>query len=53
MLDGYDWSKGTLRFPIDQSLPRQLTARLVEVKLVHLRSSSCTNHAHRGQHALR
>jgi hypothetical protein len=30
-LDGYDWSKDTLRFLIDQRLPRQLTARLVEV----------------------
>jgi uncharacterized protein YdhG (YjbR/CyaY superfamily) len=39
-LDGYDWSKGTLRFPIDQPLPRKLVARLVEVKLAHLRSSA-------------
>jgi uncharacterized protein YdhG (YjbR/CyaY superfamily) len=38
-LEGYDWSKGTLRFPIDEPLPRQLTARLVEVKLAHLRPS--------------
>jgi uncharacterized protein YdhG (YjbR/CyaY superfamily) len=39
-LESYDWSKGTLRFPVDQPLPRQLTARLVEVKLAHLRSSA-------------
>jgi uncharacterized protein YdhG (YjbR/CyaY superfamily) len=37
-LEGYTWSKGTLRFPIDEPLPRELTARLVEVKLAHLRS---------------
>jgi uncharacterized protein YdhG (YjbR/CyaY superfamily) len=39
-LDGYAWSRGTLRFPIDEPLPRQLTGRLVEVKLAHLRSSA-------------
>jgi uncharacterized protein YdhG (YjbR/CyaY superfamily) len=27
-LDGYDWSKGTLRFAVDQPLPRELVARL-------------------------
>lgn len=32
-LDGYDWSKGTLRFPVDEPLPPDLVARLVEVKL--------------------
>jgi uncharacterized protein YdhG (YjbR/CyaY superfamily) len=37
-LDGYDWSKGTLRFPVDEPLPRKLVARLVEVKLEHLKS---------------
>ena len=31
-LRGYDWSKGTLRFPTDASVPRELVARLVEVK---------------------
>lgn len=36
LLDGYDWSKGTLRFPVDQPLPPELVARLVEVKLAHL-----------------
>ncbi len=35
-LHGYDWSKGALRFPTDESLPRELVARLVEVKLQHL-----------------
>jgi len=35
-LDGYDWSKGTLRFPVDEPLPRELIARLVAVKLEHL-----------------
>ncbi len=36
VLDGYDWNKGTLRFPTDEPLPRELVARLVEVKLAHL-----------------
>lgn len=39
-LEGYDWNMGTLRFPIDEPLPRQLTARLIEVKPAHLRSSA-------------
>jgi uncharacterized protein YdhG (YjbR/CyaY superfamily) len=38
-LDGYDWSKGTLRFPTDEPLPRDLVARLVEAKLAHLRAT--------------
>ena len=36
LLDGYDRSKGTLRFPVDEPLPDELVARLVEVKLRHL-----------------
>ena len=36
LLEGYDWSKGTLRFPVDAPLPRKLVARLIEVKLQHL-----------------
>jgi uncharacterized protein YdhG (YjbR/CyaY superfamily) len=36
VLEGYDWSKGTLRFPADEPLPRELVGRLVEVKLAHL-----------------
>jgi uncharacterized protein YdhG (YjbR/CyaY superfamily) len=39
LLDRYDWSKGTLRFPVDEPLPPELVARLVEVKLQHLASS--------------
>lgn len=39
LLDGYDWSKGTLRFPVDEPLPRELVARLVEVKLAHLNTT--------------
>jgi uncharacterized protein YdhG (YjbR/CyaY superfamily) len=39
-LEGYDRSKGTLRFKIDQPLPRRLIVRLVEVRLAHLRSSA-------------
>jgi uncharacterized protein YdhG (YjbR/CyaY superfamily) len=32
-LDGYDWSKGTLRFPVDRPLPKDLVARLVATRL--------------------
>jgi uncharacterized protein YdhG (YjbR/CyaY superfamily) len=38
-LDGYDWSKGTLRFGVDEPLPRELVARLVEIRLTHLGST--------------
>jgi uncharacterized protein YdhG (YjbR/CyaY superfamily) len=39
VLDAYDWSKGTLRFPVDAPLPRELVARLVEVRLADLGST--------------
>ena len=32
----YDWSKGTLRFPVDQPLPPSLVRRLVEIRLTQL-----------------
>ena len=32
-LSGYDWSRGTLRFPVDEPLPRALVARLIETRL--------------------
>lgn len=35
-LDGYSWSKGTLKFPIDDPPPEPLLARLVEVRLGEL-----------------
>ncbi len=35
-LAGYDWSKGTLRFPVDVPLPEELVQRLVEVRMRHL-----------------
>ena len=35
-LDGYQWSKGTLRFPIDQPLPESLVHRLVEVRMAQV-----------------
>lgn len=35
-LAGYDWSRGTLRFPIDAPLPKALVARLVETRLAEL-----------------
>ena len=35
-LHGYDWSKGTLRFPTDRALPEALVRRLVEARLAQL-----------------
>lgn len=36
-LDGYEWSKGTLRFGVDEPLPRSLVTRLVEVRREQLK----------------
>jgi uncharacterized protein YdhG (YjbR/CyaY superfamily) len=36
-LTAYEWSRGTLRFPVDGPLPEALVARLVEVRLAELR----------------
>ena len=33
LLDGYAWSKGTLRFPVDQPLPGEIVERLVALRL--------------------
>jgi uncharacterized protein YdhG (YjbR/CyaY superfamily) len=35
-LQAYDWSKGTLKFPVDEPLPSPLVARLVEARLAQL-----------------
>lgn len=35
-LRGYEWSKGTLRFPVDAPLPRALVTRLVQTRLTEL-----------------
>ncbi len=35
-LEGYDWSKGTLRFPIDQPPPAELIRQLVDARLAEL-----------------
>lgn len=35
-LDGYSWSKGTLKFPVDEPLPEALVRRLVETRLEQL-----------------
>lgn len=32
-LEGYEWSKGTLKFPVDQPLPEALVRRLVQARL--------------------
>lgn len=35
-LGQYEWSKGTLKFPVDQPLPSELVARLVDTRLGEL-----------------
>lgn len=35
-LEGYEWSKGTLKFPPDQPPPKELVARLIAVRLDEL-----------------
>jgi len=35
-MDGWEWSKGTLRFAVDEPLPVDLLARLVAVRLDQL-----------------
>lgn len=35
-LGSYDWSKGTLKFPVEEPLPPALVARLVQVRLDEL-----------------
>jgi uncharacterized protein YdhG (YjbR/CyaY superfamily) len=35
-LESYEWSKGTLRFPIDEPLPSALVRRLVDARLAEL-----------------
>ena len=37
LLEGYDWSGGTLRFPVDRPPSRALVARLVEIRLADIR----------------
>lgn len=32
-LEGYEWSPGALKFPVDQDLPRRLVELLVETRL--------------------
>ena len=36
LLEGYDWSKGTLRFPADQAPGERLLQRLVELRLAQV-----------------
>ncbi len=36
LLEGYDWSKGTLRFPVDRVPDEALLRRLVEIRLAML-----------------
>jgi uncharacterized protein YdhG (YjbR/CyaY superfamily) len=38
-LSGFDWSKGTLRFPIDQPLSEDLIHGLVQVRLAEIAAS--------------
>lgn len=39
LLDGYDWAKGTLRFPTDRAPDETLIRRLLEIKLAMLDES--------------
>lgn len=32
LLDGYDWNKGTLRFPTDHALPDELIGALISIR---------------------
>lgn len=36
LLEGYDWAKGTLRFPVDAAPSETLVRRLVEIRLAML-----------------
>ena len=36
LLDGYDWAKGTLRFPVDQPPDETVVRRLVEIRIAML-----------------
>lgn len=36
LLEGYDWSKGTLRFPVDRVPSEELVRRLIELRLAML-----------------
>ncbi len=36
LLDGFDWGRGTLRFPVDEPPPRDLVADLVERRLAQV-----------------
>lgn len=36
LLEGYDWSKGTLRFPVDEIPDEGLLRRLIEIRLALL-----------------
>lgn len=36
LLEGYDWSKGTLRFPVDEVPEEGLIRRMVEIRLAML-----------------
>lgn len=36
VLGGYQWSKGALRFPVDDPLPEELIAALVRARLAEL-----------------
>ena len=36
LLEGYDWSKGTLRFPIDEIPGETLLRRLIDIRLTML-----------------
>ena len=44
LLERYDWSKGTLRFPVDRVLDEQLVRRLLDIRLSMLSDDSQSRH---------
>ncbi|MEI6621276.1 MAG: DUF1801 domain-containing protein [Actinomycetes bacterium] len=39
----YDWSKGTLRFPVDAPLPQELVVKLIDVRIADIAARGSGN----------